>query len=112
MKTRYLKARLPDPEYDALKTDADLAGLTISEHTRSALLRDRGAKTQANILALLEVRLAQAPVASHGAAGADLEPLLTEVLLLAREIAAERNAQVLARVAQQLNHLFPKRSLS
>ena len=112
MKTRYLKARLPAREYDALKAAADAAGVTLSDHVRTVLATQQAALDQARFLMALEAHLQAAPVAVSDAAPADLEPLLTEVLLLARELAADRNAQMLARVAQQLNHLFPNRRLT
>jgi hypothetical protein len=110
-KVRYLKARLTTGEYEALKALADAAGLTVSEYVRSVLAKEREAEEIEATLARIEAQLA-APVVlpATETAGGVLEPLLVESVLLMRELAAERNAQVLARVAQRLNALYPERS--
>ena len=111
MKTRHLRARLPDDEYLALQTSADAVGLTLSEHVRNTILQDRQALTQDRFMAQLELRLnaiSRAPVAVSTDAE-KLEPLLVEVLFLIREVVAERNVQVIGRVSGQLNTLYPER---
>lgn len=104
MKDRHLRARLPEAEYLDLKVAADRAGLTLSEHVRNVLLRDRQALGQEQFLMRIEAKIV-APNAANGSADRSLklEKLLIEVLLLTRELAADRNAQILARVAQKLN---------
>lgn len=110
MKDRHLRARLPEIEYAKLKKDADAIGLTISEHVRCVLLRDRQAFQQEDFLAKIDVKLASiSSVPELQNPAADSEPLLVELLFLIRELVAERNAQVLGRVASQLNHLYPLR---
>ncbi|MET3138205.1 hypothetical protein AAKU61_002571 [Undibacterium sp. GrIS 1.2] len=110
MKDRHLRARLPGAEYTALKIAADLSGLTISEHVRCVLQRDQQALEQGDVLAKIDAKLACiAPTSEPQNSTADLEPLLVELLFLIRELVAERNAQVLGRVANQLNSLYPTR---
>ena len=62
------------------------------------------------VLARLDAKLAVPVVSPATATPTVLEPLLVETLLLIRELAAERNAQVLPRVAQKVNTLYPERS--
>lgn len=110
MKDRHLRARLPQAEYLDLKSAADGVGLTLSEHVRCVLLRDRQALGQEQFLAKIDARLAALPQAREADSGnAALEPLVVELLFLIRELVAERNAQVLGRVGQQLNNLYPQR---
>lgn len=110
MKDRHLRARLPEIEYSKLKTDADAVGLTISEHVRCVLQRDRHALEQEDFLAKIDAKLACiSPASESQNLTVDLEPLLVELLFLVRELVAERNAQVLGRVAHQLNNLYPMR---
>lgn len=97
-KTRFLKARLPDGLYQSLKEQADAAGKTISAFACEKLQERHDAMSQAELLSTLSARLAGAcAVPSAG-----LEPRLLEVLLIVRELACDRNAQILARVGQQL----------
>ena len=110
MKDHHLRARLPGDEYAALKKDADAQGLTISEYVRNVILCHRQALAQEQFLAQVGTTLAALSAAPATApAGTDHEPLLAELLFLTRELVAERNAQVLGRIAHQLNHLYPER---
>ena len=110
MKNRHLRARLPDDEYLLLKEAADKEGLTISEHVRNVFLRDRQALSQEQFMTKIDAKLTAIPLASVPVpTDTEIEPLLVEALLLVRELVAERNAQVLGRVAHQLNTLYPKR---
>lgn len=112
MKNRHLRARLPDDEYLKLQADADMAGLTVSEHVRCVLQRDRQALSQEKLLASIDARLNRIslpPSPMQSPSTTEIEPLLIEVLLLVRELVAERNAQVLGRVANHLNNQFPGR---
>lgn len=122
-KDQHLRARLPVDEKRKVVADADAAGLTTSEHVRCILLRDRQALSQEQLLEKQEQFLAEIdaklaaipqPVAaakteSDTDANTDLEPLVVEAVLLARELVAERNPQALARIAQHLNNLYPGR---
>lgn len=110
MKDRHLRARLPEGEYLSIKIAADRSGLTLSEHVRCVLIRDRQALSQEQFLAKIETNLAGITHAPEAvSSGTELEPLLVEALFLIRELVADRNAQVLGRVAHQLNTLYPQR---
>lgn len=110
MKNHHLRARLPDDEYLKLKEDADAEGLTLSEHVRNALLRDRVSFSQEQFMARIDAKLAAIPQSSATAdTEINLEPLVVETVLLIRELVAERNAQILGRIAHQLNVLYPER---
>lgn len=104
MKNCHLRARLPEAEFSALKTAADRAGLSISEYVRCVLLRDQQALGQEQFLQAMERKLAASSATNvQTDRSLKLERLLIEVLMIARELAADRNAQILARVAQKLN---------
>jgi ribosomal protein L12E/L44/L45/RPP1/RPP2 len=112
MKLRHLKARLSEAEYQALVECADAAGLTISEYARTVLARDRERMDVEAVLADIRAQLASAAAASAAAAvttPAALpipDPLLVEVIWLLRELAAERNAQVIGRVTSKLDSAY------
>jgi hypothetical protein len=110
MKDCHLRARIPNDEYLNLKIAADRFGLTLSEYVRNVLLRDRQALTQEQFLIKIDAKLttiSQAPTKESSIT--ELEPMLLEILLLSREIANERNAQILSRVGSQLNNIYPNR---
>lgn len=106
-KTQYLKTRLTREEYQRLAACADAAGLRLSEYVRAVLTAERQALGVDELLARLDARL-QTPAANPTPA-ADLEALVVEVLLLTRELAQDRNAQLIARANQKLNTLYPIR---
>lgn len=113
MKTHYLKVRLDAAHAQTLKSEADALGMTVSEHVRLLLGRARHALDQAQFLGKLDDKLAAFPdAAAPPPGGTDHEPAHAEVLLLLREIAADRNAQILSRVTQQLNARYPDRKKS
>jgi hypothetical protein len=109
-KIRYLKARLAEDEYRELVKRADAMGLTVSEYVRLVLARDQQAVGIEAVLSRIESKLTATVVPPTTVAADTLEPLLAENLLLVRELAAERNAQVLTRVAQKVNTLYPGRT--
>ena len=110
MKTRHLRARFPEDEYMALQLAADKEGLTLSEHVRNHFLRDRKALAQEQFLLKIDAKLLSFRQSSASMAPSlDIEPLLAELLYLIRELVSERNVQVLGRVANQLNTLYPNR---
>ena len=104
MKTAILKARLSREEYEALRERADAAGLTLSEQVRAILARDRQAVGVEAALAQVRAML---PVPGASLACAERpDPLLAEAVWLLRELAAERNAQVLTRITSKLDAAF------
>ena len=98
MKIAILKARLAREEYEALRAQADAAGLTISEQVRVILARDRQAIGVETVLSQVQAMLP--------ARAAHPDPLLVEVLWLLRELASERNAQALIKVGARLDAAF------
>jgi hypothetical protein len=111
-KLYHLKARLTQAEYQALVARADAAGLTISEYARTVLARDRERVDIEAVLADMRAQLASAAQASAAAAATtpaalhSPDPLLVEIVWLLRELAAERNAQALARVTSKLDSAY------
>lgn len=106
MKRKYLKIAVTPEFYASLARTADERGLTLAALIRAQLEQPQPAPAAPAaieaMLARIEAQLAQA----MKPAGNEHEILLTEIVLLVRELAAERNAQVLARVRQQLNAQF------
>ena len=110
MKTKHLRARLPDSEYELVKVAADKLGLTISEHVRSVLASGRLAIAQEALLDRIDSHLLHRPTAVNSTQEVqELEPFVVEILLLVRELVSERNAQILSRVSTQLNNSSPGR---
>lgn len=105
-KSRYLQARLPNPEYTKLQFQADAAGLSISEHTRRLLARESDAVSTEEALRRIEDALARLSAPAAPTATDSDRLLLVEILLLVRELAADRNAQILFRVNQKLDSQF------
>lgn len=112
MKLRHLKARLSEVEYQTLVKRADAEGMTISEYARAVLARDRVSTDVQTVLADMRTQLATAAQASAAgatttfAASRSPDPLLVEAVWLLRELAAERNAQMLARVTSKLDSAY------
>lgn len=103
MKTAILKARLSREEYEALREQADAAGLSLSEHVRAILARERQAVGVEEALAQVRAML---PAVASPASEHRPDPLLAEAVWLLRELVAERNAQALARIASKLDAAF------
>lgn len=102
MRYRYLKVAISPLLYAALQREADRLGITLAE-----LIRQRLGTVEETIdivlaLTRIDEKLA-APVASQAPAmPAEMARALVETLLLTRELVADRNPQIIARVAQQL----------
>lgn len=106
MKRKYLKIAVTPEFYATLARTADERGVTLAALIRAQLEQPQPSPASSAIeaaLARIEAQLAQGATKP---AGNEHEQLLTEIVLLVRELAAERNAQVLARVRQQLNAQF------
>ncbi|MDN3544040.1 ribbon-helix-helix protein, CopG family [Kinneretia asaccharophila] len=101
-RSRFIKLRVSDAEYKALRQRADAQGVTMSEHVRVAVTAVHKDVDVAAELAGLRQQLRQtAPAAASANSGpSDIEQ--REILLLLRELAAARDAQILARVRAQL----------
>jgi hypothetical protein len=108
MKPHILKVRVGPDLNNRLRQGADVQGLTLSDHVRVLLERDAEMLSQAELIAKLDAKLTSVtPSTGPQNPATDLEPLLVEVLLLVRELACDRNAQILARVSAQVKQLYP-----
>lgn len=106
-RNRYLKVRVNTDEYKSTMERASDAGLNMSEFVRTVLDANKQAATVDTILQKIEEHLT---VNSNEVfENSKTDPLLVEVLLLVREIVAERNVQTLVRTAQRLDSMFPGR---
>lgn len=112
MRTHYLKTRLTPGENRALLRDADEAGLTVSEYVRTILMREREAISIDRLVARLEQMLSEHATLAQGnvvsPSRGDAELLLVECVMLLRELSADRNAQILSRVASVMDAKFGK----
>jgi hypothetical protein len=101
-RNRFIKVRVSDTEYKTLRQRADAHGITMSEHVRAAVTAVHKTVDVAAELAGLSQQLRQSansgPSVGNGPAGLEQR----EMLLLLRELAAARDAQILARVRAQL----------
>lgn len=100
-RSRFIKVRVSEDEHKTLRQRADAHGVTISEHVRATVTAVHQSLDVAAELAALRSQVLQtpAPAATRGDnAGTDQR----EMLLLLRELAAARDAQILARVRAQL----------
>lgn len=96
-RNKFVKLRLSPTEYADVLKRADFAGLTMCEHIRQQLLT---VHQQIDVRAELSALRGQLPVTS--ATPASTDPQALETLLILRELAAGRDAQILARVRAQL----------
>lgn len=98
-RSRFIKVRVSENEYKALRQRADTQGVTMSEHVRSTVAVVHESLNVAAELAALRQQVRQVPSAA-AVPGSGIEQ--REVLLLLRELAAARDAQILSRVRAQL----------
>jgi len=100
-RSRFIKLRVSEAEYVELRRRADEHGVTMSEHVRATVTVVHKATDVAGELAELRQQLRQvANPAQISTSAASAEQ--REMLLLMRELAAARDAQILARVRAQL----------
>ncbi|MFT3802818.1 MAG: hypothetical protein QM766_16565 [Burkholderiaceae bacterium] len=100
-RSRFIKVRVSENEHKALRQRADAQGVTISEHVRATVTAVHQSLDVAAELAALrgQVRQTPAPAVTPGDGAGTAQ---REMLLLLRELAAARDAQILARVRAQL----------
>lgn len=98
-RSKFIKVRVSDGEYKTLRQRADAQGVTISEHVRATVTAVHESLDVAAELAALRQQVRQASSAPANGAGTEQR----EMLLLLRELAAARDAQILARVRAQLS---------
>jgi negative regulator of replication initiation len=99
---RYLKVRLTDEGYLALRQEADSCGCTISDLARRLITNGAHSQAMQQALEQITARLAEPVVVTVPVLPDEIERTLIETLLLVRELAGERNPQLIARVAQLL----------
>ncbi|HJV60467.1 MAG TPA: ribbon-helix-helix protein, CopG family [Albitalea sp.] len=96
-RSKFIKVRVSESEYKALRQRADAQGVTMSEHVRAMVTAVHQSQDVAAELAALRQHVSRAPSAPANGAGSE-----REMLLLLRELAAARDAQILVRVRAQL----------
>lgn len=97
-RSKFIKVRVSEGEYKALRQRADARGVTMSEHVRAMVTAVHQSQDVAAELAALRQQVRQAPSTQANYAGTEQR----EMLLLLRELAAARDAQILTRVRAQL----------
>lgn len=97
-RSKFIKVRVSEGEYKTLRQRADAQGVTMSEHVRATVAAVHESLNVAAELAALRQQVRPEP--SAPADGASVEQ--REMLLLLRELAAARDAQMLVRVRAQL----------
>jgi hypothetical protein len=98
---RFIKVRLSEGEYRDLRRRADLAGVTMSEHVRGTVAVVHDAVDVVGALEDLHRELGR--LAGKGDdAKSPVAEFQQEALLLLRELAAARDAQILTRVRAKL----------
>lgn len=95
-RNKFVKVRLSPEEYADVLTRADARGLTLCEHIRQQLLAVHEALDVRHELRTLRDQMAG--VATPTAK----DPLAQEAVLILRELAAGRDAQILGRVRAQM----------
>lgn len=100
-RSKFIKVRVTEGEYKTLRQRADAKGATMSEYVRDTVKAVHQTLDVAAELSALRSQMRQAPTVPerHGQVS-DTEQL--EILLLLRELAAARDAQILFRVRAQL----------
>ena len=114
VRRKYLKIAITADYYSELSIAADRAGMKLSPYVRWLIAQGQYSSESDQAVSRIEAKIdAKTSVNMAGEINAMrdiLEPVLVEVLLLVRELIAERNAQVLNRVGQKVNSRYPNRS--
>lgn len=97
-RSRFIKVRLADVEYQDLRRRADARGVTMSEHVREVVATVHESLDVARSLDELREAIAQVSSARAPQRTPEDDSHRLEVVLLLRELAAARDAQILSRV--------------
>jgi len=100
-RSRFIKLRVSDSEYSELRRRADEQGVTMSEHVRDTVTAVHQATDVAAELGELRGQVRHLVEGGRGRAEPG-DSNQHEMLLLIRELAAARDAQILTRVRAQL----------
>lgn len=101
-RSKFIKLRVSETEYRTLRQRADAQGVTMSEHVRATVTSVHKNVDVAAELAGLRQQLRQPVTSVVSASSVPADTEQREMLLLLRELAAARDAQILARVRAQL----------
>jgi hypothetical protein len=102
MQDKFIKARVPHAEYEALLARAGAAGQRLGTFVREILERDAQVLTTEQALARIEAALASNTSPPMSVPDHELHRQVQEMRLIVREIAMHANAQILNRVAAQI----------
>lgn len=107
MKSHFLKVRMLANTYQRLKERAAEAGKPISTFAHALLEQENSISSTAIQLSEIKSQLQGLAVllvtsSNQSPTNGDLNSILNEVLLIVRELALERNAQILGRVSAQI----------
>lgn len=106
MHDKYLKIRLTNDQYDALKIRAAIEGKRLGTFSRELLQREQAESDICEILTKVELAIKETKVDAFEKPTSLLDyesrRILQEILLLNREFALNSNAQILHRVTAQL----------
>lgn len=110
MKSHFLKVRMPADTYLRLKDRAAEAGKPISTFAHALLEQENSISSTATKLTEIKSQLQGLAVllvtsSNQSTTRSELDLVLHEVLLIVRELALERNAQILSRVSSQIKSL-------
>lgn len=110
MKSHFLKVRMPAETYLRLKNRAAEAGKPLSTFANALLEQESSISNTAIQLTEIQSHLQELAVLSvtysnQTKTNIELNSRLHEVLLVVRELALDRNAQILSRVSAQLKNL-------
>lgn len=109
MKSLFLKVRMPAESYLRFKNRAAEAGKPISTFAHELLEQENSISNTATQLSEVKSQLQELAVllvtsSNQTETNAKLNSRLHEVLLVVRELALDRNAQILSRVSSQIKN--------
>jgi len=103
-RTRSIRARVSPEEHRKLTRMADTAGVTQSEFIRILICREEDASRIEGVLNDISGLLKSQEKSIES--NYEIDPFVTEAVLILRELAVERHAQVLNTVNIKLDKLF------
>ncbi|MDI1363144.1 hypothetical protein [Methylotenera sp.] len=108
MNSRYLKIRMPGDTYLNLKNRSAEAGKPISTFAHNILIAENSITHTSNELDEIKSQLQELAAllayANTQFGSGQVDVTLREILLIVRELAMERNAQILTKVASKIKN--------